>query len=146
MSMLQGIAIVLAVVGLWLLYVYVRVNRRVRRPDEAPISTMDRAEVVAAFDEARKVVISRMRHPLGSVTQAGSEAALERAVACADRLDELNGKQHGQANRFKIRRELIRRFKEDADNWLGAEAASYPIFAEQERGGTVPERIGALLR
>jgi hypothetical protein len=146
MAMLQGIAIVLAVVGLWLLYVYVRVNRRVRAGEEAPVATMDRSDVLRTFDEARKIVISRMRNPLGSVTQAESEAALERAVACADRLDELDGKAHGQANRFKIRRELMRRFKEDADNWLGAEAASYPIFAEQERGGTIPERIGALLR
>lgn len=144
--MFHGITIVLGIVFLWLVYIYVHVNRRVRKAAADPVETMNREQVVRTFEESRKLFITRLRNPLGKVTQSEAEIALERAVACADRLDELDGRVHGTANRFKIRRELMLKFRNEADHWLGAEAAAYPIFVEHQRGGTIPERIGALLR
>lgn len=116
----------------WVLYKLIPVGNRFERLARK-IPKMDRAAVLSAFEAARRCVISQLRNPYGKqVSQAEANAALEIAVACLDRLDQLESKQHGPANRAKIRRVLETRFRREADYWVQNESGIEMLGREQE--------------
>ena len=82
------------------------------------VASMAREEARVAFEEARKIVIAQMRNAPGKISRIEEGAALELAIACLDRLDELDGKEHGPGNRLKIRRFLEQKLKREAEKWL----------------------------
>jgi hypothetical protein len=78
----------------------------------------DYATANARMQEARRVVVSQLRHPNGEVSQSLADAAFELAVACTDRINELNGMPHGAENHERLRRALLRTFQKEADYWV----------------------------
>ena len=78
----------------------------------------DYATANARMQEARRVVVSQLRHPNGEVSQSLADAAFELAVACTDRINELNGMPHGAKNNERLRRALLRTFQKETDYWV----------------------------
>ncbi len=108
---------------------------------------MDRRTALATFETARRTVISQLRNPYGKqISQAEADAALDAAVACLDRIDELEQKECGPANRAKIRRVLEARFRKEVDYWLQNDTAidalgreqEPSVFAARQRVGSIP--------
>jgi len=126
-----ALAALAGIVALWVIlklaYFGNRVDRRARR-----LARMQRHEVTETFEAARRTVISQLRSPRGRAGQAEADAALEFAVACLDRLDELDGKDCGTANKAKIRRLLEVRLRKEADYWLQDESGIDFLGREQE--------------
>lgn len=84
------------------------------------------------FQEARRVVVSQLRHPDGETTQGMADAAFDLAVACTDRMNELNGKHHGTTVQEKLRRSLLRTFQREADYWVAGEYGLDNLGRDQE--------------
>ncbi len=93
---------------------------------------LDYATANARFLDAKRTVVSQLRHPEGHIGQALSDAAFEVAVACTDRINELNGKEHGPAQHDRIRRGLLRTFQREADYWVSGEFGIESLGRDQE--------------
>jgi hypothetical protein len=92
----------------------------------------DYATANAHFLEARRTVVSQLRHPQGHTGQALADAAFEVAVACTDRINELNGKEHGAAHHAKLHRTLLRVFQREADYWVSNDYGIESLGRDQE--------------
>ena len=92
----------------------------------------DYATANARFIEARKIIVSQLRHPEGHTGQALSDAAFEVVVACADRINQLNGKEHGTAHHERLRKNLLRTFQREADYWVSGEGGIESLGRDQE--------------
>lgn len=92
----------------------------------------DYATANAHFQEARRTVVAQIRHPLGQTGKELSDAAFVLAVACTDRINELNGKEHGAAHQDRLRRTLMRMFQRDADYWVAGEFGIEALGSDQE--------------
>ncbi|MDQ3259198.1 MAG: hypothetical protein ABIW48_06135 [Burkholderiales bacterium] len=80
-------------------------------------SRWDYATANARFQEARQVVVGQLRHPNSEISKSLAEAAFDVALACSDRLNELNGKPHGPAQKEPLRRALLKSFRKEAEYW-----------------------------
>ncbi len=80
-------------------------------------SRWDYATANARFHEARQVVVGQLRHPNSEISKSLADAAFDLAVACSDRLNELNRKPHGPTQQEPLRRALLRTFQKEADYW-----------------------------
>lgn len=92
----------------------------------------DYATANARFLEARRTVVSQLRHPQGHTGQMLSDAAFDVAVACTNRINQLNGKDHGPAHQDSIRRTLLRTFQREADYWVAGEYGIEALGRDQE--------------
>lgn len=92
----------------------------------------DYATANARFLEARRTVVSQLRHPEGHTGQALADAAFDVAVACTDRINELNAKEHGPGQHERIRRSLLRTFQREADYWVSGEFGIEALGRDQE--------------
>ncbi len=92
----------------------------------------DYATANARFQEARRTVVAQLRHPQGATGQDLSDAAFVLAVACTDRINELNGKAHGPVHHDKLRRTLMRTFQRDAAYWVAGEYGIEALGGDQE--------------
>jgi hypothetical protein len=92
----------------------------------------DYATANAHFLEARRTVVSQLRHPQGHTGQVLADAAFEVAVACTDRINELNGKEHGAAHHERLRRTLLRVFQREADYWVSTDYGIESLGRDQE--------------
>ena len=92
----------------------------------------DYATANSRFQEARRVVVSQLRHPSGETTQDVADAAFDLTVACTDRINELNGKPHGLEEQGRLRRNLLRTFQRDADYWVAGEYGLENLGRDQE--------------
>jgi hypothetical protein len=81
-------------------------------------SHWDYATANSRLQEARRVVVSQFRHPNGEVSQSLADAAFDLAVACTDRINELNGKPHGPEHQDRLRRALFKTLQKEADYWV----------------------------
>lgn len=93
---------------------------------------LDYATANARFLEAKRTVVSQLRHPEGHTGQALSDAAFEVAIACTDRINELNGREHGPSQRDSIRRSLLRTFQREADYWVSGDIGIESLGRDQE--------------
>ncbi|MEO6023945.1 MAG: hypothetical protein ABIP64_12665 [Burkholderiales bacterium] len=84
------------------------------------------------FQEARRVVVSQLRHPGGETSQSVADAAFDLTVACTDRMNELNGKLHGTDEQGRLRRNLLRTFQREADYWVAGEYGLENLGRDQE--------------
>lgn len=91
-------------------------SRLLRWASQAP--RWDYATANSRLQEARRVVVSQLRHPNGEISQTLADAAFELAVACTDRVNELNGKSHGPTHQDRLRRTLLKTFQKEADYWV----------------------------
>lgn len=91
-------------------------SRLIRWARQAP--HWDYATANSRLQEARRVVVAQLRHPNGEISQTLADAAFELAVACTDRLNELNGKSYGLAHQDRLRRVLLKTFQKEADYWV----------------------------
>ena len=94
-------------------------NRLARWANQA--HRWDYATANAHFQEARRTVVAQLRRPQGQTGKDLSDASFVLAVACTDRINELNGKEHGPAHLDRLRRTLMRMFQRDADYWVAGE-------------------------
>jgi hypothetical protein len=119
--------------GLLVLWFVLR-SRRASRTDRlmSRVATMDRRHALQAFELSRRAILFHLRNPYGKTTKAQAKAELELAVACLDRIDELEGKASGTTNRAQIRRVLETRFRREADYWLQNDSALEMLGREQE--------------
>lgn len=92
----------------------------------------DYATANVRFLEAKRTVVSQLRHPEGHTGQALSDAAFDVAVACTDRINQLNGKDHGTAQHERIRRGLLRMFQREADYWVSGDFGIEALGRDQE--------------
>ena len=92
----------------------------------------DYATANARFQEARRTVIAQLRHPAGQTGKDLSDAAFNLVVACTDRMNELNGKEHGPAQHERIRRTLTQTLKREADYWVAGEYGIEALGRDQE--------------
>lgn len=92
----------------------------------------DYATANAHFLEARRTIVAQLRHPEGHTGQALADAAFEVAVVCTDRINELNGKEHGTAHHERLRRTLLRVFQREADYWVSADYGIESLGRDQE--------------
>jgi hypothetical protein len=92
----------------------------------------DYATANERFLEARRTVVSQLRHPEGHTGQALADAAFDVAVACTDRINELGGKEHGKAHHDRIRRQLLRTFQREADYWVSGDFGIEALGRDQE--------------
>jgi hypothetical protein len=92
----------------------------------------DYAMANARFQDARRTVVAQLRHPQGSTGKDIADAAFELAVMCTDRINQLNGKEHGPEQHERIRRVLRRMFQRDADYWGAGEYGIESLGLDQE--------------
>ncbi len=81
-------------------------------------SRWDYATANSRLQEARRVVVAQFRHPNGEISQSLADAAFDLAVACTDRINQLNGKPHGPTHQDRLRRALLKTFQKEADYWV----------------------------
>ena len=92
----------------------------------------DYATANARFQEVRRTVVAQLRHPEGVTGQALSDAAFLVAIACTDRINQLNGKEHGARHHELIRRNLLRTFQCEAEYWVAGEYGIDALGSDQE--------------
>ena len=92
----------------------------------------DYAKANAEFQSARRIILARLRHPEGAITKGTSQAALDLAVACADRLNQLGGKAFGGEYRTRLRSQLQKQFQREADYWVSADYGLDTLGRDQE--------------
>jgi len=90
-------------------------SRLVRWAKQA--SRWDYATANSRLQEARRVVVAQLRHPNSEISKSLADAAFDLALACTDRLNELNGKPHGPTQQERLRRALLKTFQKEADYW-----------------------------
>ena len=105
-------------------------SRLVRWAKQAP--RWDYATANSRFQEARRVVVSQHRHPNGEISKSLADAAFDLAVACTDRLNELNGKPHGPTHQERLRRALFKMLQKDADYWVVGDYGIDSLGRDQE--------------
>lgn len=81
-------------------------------------SEWDYATANSRFQEARRAVVAQFRHPNGEISQSLANAAFELAVACTDRINELNGKPYGPTQQNHLRHSLLKTFQQEAEYWV----------------------------
>jgi hypothetical protein len=92
----------------------------------------DYATANARFHEARRTIVAQLRHPQGQTGKDLADAAFVLAIACTDRINQLNGKEHGPEQHEKIRRTLMRMFQRDAEYWGVGEYGIEALGRDQE--------------
>jgi hypothetical protein len=102
-------------------------QRRIRK-----LAAMDRDAVATIYEDTRLTVVSHMRHPRSDTSKLDTERAMQLAVACLDRLDQLDGRDHGSLNKAKLWRDLERRLRREAEYWTGGDSGFETLGREQE--------------
>jgi hypothetical protein len=131
----MNISIVIAIVGVagvaLMAFVWFSPGNRLSRWAKQA-HRWDYATANARFQEARRTVVAQLRHPEGVTGQALSDAAFLVAVACTDRINQLNGKEHGVRHHERIRGNLMRTFQREAEYWVAGEYGIDALGSDQE--------------
>lgn len=100
--------------GIWFVWSLSKRNEQNKYLEEIARG-MTEEELRRDFSQLRLVVQLQMTDPMGSgVSRNEADEALQRCVAYRNRLNELQGKEHGPDFRLKYRFELLQEIKKSA--------------------------------
>lgn len=111
---MESIVLVVLIVGAILLLASRSSNKaKMTAAFEAVAASMSREEAEREYHRNCNLVMRFLEgDPLGTgMTRAQSDAALEAAVACKNRMNELDGLEHGPTFRARYRFDLLMKLK-----------------------------------
>lgn len=109
------VALVAATVAAWIGY---KIGAARRRTDKfvAVASEWNLEQARAALKESYSVACAQMADPVSSGTSVQTATEhIERATAAMDRIQQLQGREHGAKFRLSFRPQLVQRIREEVD-------------------------------
>lgn len=87
----------------------------VRAQIETVAAQMSKEEALRDFDQACRIVVAQLAAPYSmQLTPQDADVALERAIACRNRVNQLDGAEHGPRFRRAYRSQLLSQLKRAA--------------------------------
>lgn len=93
-------------------------RRRAQQTDylEEIASQMSHSEASKLFNQYCEIAVDHLADPINSqFSNKEANEAINRAIACMNRIREIEGESHGPAFRAAFRTELVKRLKKASD-------------------------------
>jgi hypothetical protein len=111
---METFALVVFLLGLFFAFKVSAGNKRSKRAGEAA-SSLDLQATQQRLERAILYIVDHMTDPGSPVSGAVADTELEMALACVDRINELQGQEHGPAFRLKVRPQILFKCKSAAN-------------------------------